>query len=78
MVDCSVSSWRKSCKRRFRMRMRSRVKWRINIKKASAIDSVIATGPDIIQLLKTGEKEVATDEGADAVQASQADTIEYE
>ena len=38
--------------------------------KASAIDSVIATGPDIIQLPKTGEKEVATDEGADAVQAS--------
>jgi hypothetical protein len=38
--------------------------------KASAIDSVIATSPDIIQLRKTGEKEVATDEGADAVQAS--------
>jgi hypothetical protein len=34
------------------------------------IDSVIATGPDIIQLSKTGEKEVATDEGADPVQAS--------
>jgi hypothetical protein len=39
-------------------------------KKASAIDSVIATGPDILQLLKTDEKEAATDEGADAVQAS--------
>jgi hypothetical protein len=38
--------------------------------KAPAIDSVIVTGPDIIQLPKTGEKEVATDEGADAVQAS--------
>jgi hypothetical protein len=38
-------------------------------KKAPAIDSVIVTGPDIIQLPKTGEKEVATDEGADAVQA---------
>jgi hypothetical protein len=35
-------------------------------KKASAIDSVIVTGPDIIQL----PKEVATDEGVDAVQAS--------
>jgi hypothetical protein len=34
-------------------------------KKASAIDSVIATGPDIIQLPTTGEKEVATDEGAE-------------
>jgi hypothetical protein len=40
------------------------------LEKASAIDSVIATGPYIIQLPKTGEKEVATDEGADAVQAS--------
>jgi hypothetical protein len=40
------------------------------IKKASAIDSVIATGPDFIQLPKTGETEVATDEGADAVQVS--------
>ena len=40
-------------------------------KKAPAIDSVIATGPDtIIQLPKTGEKEVATDEGADPVQVS--------
>jgi hypothetical protein len=39
-------------------------------KKAPAIDSVIATGPDIIQLPKTGKKEVATDEGVDAVQAS--------
>jgi hypothetical protein len=39
-------------------------------KKAHAIDSVIATGPDFIQLPKIGEKEVATDEGADAVQAS--------
>jgi hypothetical protein len=38
-------------------------------KKASTIDSVIATRPDIIQLPKTGEKEVATAEGADAVQA---------
>jgi hypothetical protein len=38
--------------------------------KAPAIDSVIVTGPDVIQLPKTGEKEVATDEGADAVQAS--------
>jgi hypothetical protein len=38
--------------------------------KAPAIDSVIVTGPDIIQLPKTGVKEVATDEGADAVQAS--------
>jgi hypothetical protein len=37
---------------------------------APAIDSVIATGPDIIQLPKTGEKEVATDEGADPFQAS--------
>ena len=37
-------------------------------KQASAIDSIIATGPDIIQLPKIGEKEVATDEGADAVQ----------
>jgi hypothetical protein len=41
-----------------------------NSQKAPAIDSVIVTGPDIIQLLKTGEKEVATDEGADPVQAS--------
>jgi hypothetical protein len=40
------------------------------IKKAPAIDSVIVTGPDIIQLPKTGEKEVETDEGADPVQAS--------
>ena len=39
-------------------------------KKASAIDSVIVTGPDIIQLPKTGEKEVATDEGTYSVQAS--------
>jgi hypothetical protein len=38
--------------------------------KAPAIDSVIVTGSDIIQLPKTGVKEVATDEGADAVQAS--------
>jgi hypothetical protein len=38
--------------------------------KAPAIDSVIATGSDIIQLPKIGEKEVATDEGADAGQAS--------
>jgi hypothetical protein len=53
------------------MRLTSRVKWRIKkSKKASAIDSVIAAGPDFIQLPKTGEKEVATDEGADAVQAS--------
>jgi hypothetical protein len=42
-------------------------------KKAPAIDSVIATGPDIIQPPKTGEKEVATDAGADAVQASSPD-----
>jgi hypothetical protein len=40
------------------------------LKKAPAIDSVIATGPDIIQLPKTGEKEIATEEGVDAVQAS--------
>jgi hypothetical protein len=39
-------------------------------KEAFAIDSVIATGPDIIKLPKTSKKEVATDEGADAVQAS--------
>jgi hypothetical protein len=39
-------------------------------KKASAKDSVIATGPYIIQPPKPGEKEVATDEGADTVQAS--------
>jgi hypothetical protein len=39
-------------------------------KKAPAIDSVIATGPDIIQLPKTGKKEVVTDEGVDPVQAS--------
>jgi hypothetical protein len=39
-------------------------------KKAPAIDCVIVTGPDIIQLPKPGEKEVATDEGADPVQAS--------
>jgi hypothetical protein len=32
-------------------------------KKAPAIDSVIATGPDMIQLPKRGEKEVATDRG---------------
>jgi hypothetical protein len=42
----------------------------ILVPSSSAIDSVIATGPDIIQLPKTGEKEVATDEGADPVQAS--------
>jgi hypothetical protein len=39
-------------------------------KKAPAIDSVIATGPDFIQLPKIGEKEVATDEGPDAVQVT--------
>jgi hypothetical protein len=39
-------------------------------KKAPAIDSVIATAPDIIQLPKTGKEEVATDEGADPVQVS--------
>jgi hypothetical protein len=39
-------------------------------KKAPAIDSVIATRPDFIQLPKIGEKEVATDEGADAVQGT--------
>jgi hypothetical protein len=38
--------------------------------KAPAIDSVNGTGPDIIQPPKTGVKEVTTDEGADAVQAS--------
>jgi hypothetical protein len=38
--------------------------------KAPAIDSVIVTGLDIIQLPKTGVKEVANNEGADAVQAS--------
>jgi hypothetical protein len=38
--------------------------------KAPTIDSVIWTGPDIIQLPKTEVKEVATDEGADAVQSS--------
>jgi hypothetical protein len=38
--------------------------------KAPAIDSVIVTGPDIIQLPKTEVKEVVSDEGADAVQAS--------
>jgi hypothetical protein len=39
-------------------------------KKAPAIDPVIATGPDFIQLSKLGEKEGASDEGADAVQAT--------
>jgi hypothetical protein len=39
-------------------------------KKAPAIDSVIATGPDFMQLPKIDEKEVATDEGADSVQAT--------
>jgi hypothetical protein len=39
-------------------------------KKAPAIDSVIATGADFIQLPKIDEKEIATDEGADAVQAT--------
>jgi hypothetical protein len=39
-------------------------------KKAPTIDSVIANGPDFIQLLKLGEKDVATDEGANAVQAT--------
>jgi hypothetical protein len=39
-------------------------------KKAPAIDSVIVTRPDFIQLLKLGEKEVASDEGADAVQVT--------
>jgi hypothetical protein len=38
--------------------------------KAPTIDSVIVTRPDFIQLPKTGEKEVAINEGADAVQAS--------
>jgi hypothetical protein len=38
--------------------------------KAPAIDSVLVTGPDIIQLPKTDEKEVATNEGVDPVQAS--------
>jgi hypothetical protein len=39
-------------------------------KKAPTIDFVIATGPYIIHLPKTGQKEVATDEGVDPVQAS--------
>jgi hypothetical protein len=38
--------------------------------KAPTIDSIILTGPDIIQLPKTEVKEVVSDEGADAVQAS--------
>jgi hypothetical protein len=37
-------------------------------KEAPAIDSVIATGPDLIQLPKLGKKDAATDEGANAVQ----------
>jgi hypothetical protein len=41
--------------------------------KAPTIDSVIETGPDIIQLPKTEVKEVVSDEGADAQEASAAD-----
>jgi hypothetical protein len=33
-------------------------------KEAPAIDSVIGTGPDLIQLPKLGKKDAATDEGA--------------
>jgi hypothetical protein len=38
--------------------------------KAPTIDSVIGTGPDIIQPPKTEVKEVVSDEGADAQEAS--------
>jgi hypothetical protein len=66
-----VLSWLKSWKMHFRKRLRSRVKWGIkNKKKAPAIDSVIVTGPDFIQQPKLGEKDAATDEGANAVQAT--------
>jgi hypothetical protein len=41
--------------------------------KAHTIDSVIVTGPDIIQLPKTEVKEVVSDEGADAQEASAAE-----
>jgi hypothetical protein len=41
--------------------------------KAPTIDSVIVTGPDIIQLPKTEVKEVVSDEGADAQEASAAE-----
>jgi hypothetical protein len=37
-------------------------------KQAPAIDSVIAAGPDLIQLPKLGKKDAATDEGANAFQ----------
>jgi hypothetical protein len=40
--------------------------------KAPTIDSIIGTGPDIIQLPKTEVKEVVSDEGADAQEASAA------
>jgi hypothetical protein len=56
---------------RFRERLMSRVKWRIKkSQKAPTIDSVIGTGPDIIQPPKTEVKEVVNDEGADAQEAS--------
>jgi hypothetical protein len=41
--------------------------------KAPTIDSVIVTGPDIIQLPKTEVKEVVSDEGAAAQEASAAE-----
>jgi hypothetical protein len=41
--------------------------------KAPTIDSVIVTGPDIIQLAKTEVKEVVSDEGADAQEAPAAE-----
>jgi hypothetical protein len=41
--------------------------------KAPTIDSVIVTGPDIIQLPKTEVKEVVSDAGADAQEASAAE-----
>jgi hypothetical protein len=41
--------------------------------KAPTIDSIIMTGPDIIQLLKTEVKEVVSNEGADAQEASAAE-----
>jgi hypothetical protein len=39
-------------------------------KTAIAIYSITATGPDFIQLPKLGEKDAATDEGANAVKAT--------
>jgi hypothetical protein len=42
-------------------------------RKAPTIHSVIGTGPDIIQLSKTEVKEVVSDEGADAHEASATD-----